>query len=138
MCFLDLLVNFEGLEMRWKMDSDILSDCQPAVWLDVAGEFPSFYVHQGVRERVLYNLVHKNVSHNMGCPDMQRIDHYTVPFLQSVQCRLQKVEARNLKALGSPMARSCGIDTMELIGHPARPIQRQKSSHLTPTDEPAR
>ena len=100
---LDILVQFNMSVNHWRM-GDILCESEPAVWLNAAEQVPSASYAKGASERVLYMIVHHNVS--QACNPLKITDKYPVPFVPPMQPELQKVEAGDLKALERPMARS--------------------------------
>ncbi|TEB33615.1 hypothetical protein FA13DRAFT_162819 [Coprinellus micaceus] len=63
-CFLDILDSSVGLRGKdFRVDDDILSDCNPDIWLEVANHVRlSFDL-----ERQLYNFVHKNCRSYLPC-----------------------------------------------------------------------
>ena len=65
-CFLDNLVLFSGNQeaIRWRIEDNPFSRCEPTVWLDVPKQIPSlvgFGLDSACR-RLLYIIVHNNVG----------------------------------------------------------------------------
>lgn len=107
-CFLDLLVLFDRSTRRWKVDDCILSDCDPTVWLSVPAHIPSDCVYQGEVEARLYIFVHNNVSPSSH--PSHSTDQPPVPFVLSMQYRLQIVEGGYFRAPEWPMARTIWVE----------------------------